>query len=161
MMDPGVVLQLAVLSLVLTVITVVDIRTQTIPDMATAVLGASGLGFAALDSITALQWAVADGVVYFLLFWGIRQGHWRLTGRVGMGFGDVKLAGAAGLWLTPALLPAFMGVAALSALLSLGTFAAFAGAGVLTRRIPFGPFLALGLLTCWLVKVSNASWEII
>ena len=161
MMELGVALQLAVLSVVLTVIAVVDIRTQTIPDVATAALALGGLGFAALESVAALQWAAADGLAYFMLFWAIRQGHLRMTGRLGMGFGDVKLAGAAGLWLTPALLPAFMGVAALSALLSLGAFAAFAGAGVLTRRIPFGPFLALGLLACWLVKVSNPSWGIV
>lgn len=161
MMDLGVVLQLALLSVVLTVIAVVDVRTQTIPDMATAMLAAGGLGFSAMDSIAALQWAVASGFGYFLLFWAIRQGHWRLTGRIGMGFGDVKLAGAAGLWLAPALLPEFVGIAAFSALLSIGALAAFAGPGVLTRRVPFGPFLALGLLACWLIKVSSPSWEII
>lgn len=152
-------LQLALLSVVLGIVTVVDVRTQTIPDRATAVLAAGGLVLAALASATAVAWALVSGAVYFLLFWAVREGHWRLTGRIGMGFGDVKLAGAAGLWLTPALLPVFMGFAAFSALVSVGALAAFAGSGVLTRRIPFGPFLALGLMACWLLKVSNITWE--
>jgi leader peptidase (prepilin peptidase) / N-methyltransferase len=155
MMETLIALQLALLSGILAVVTVVDVRTQTIPDVATALLAAGGLLFAALDSVTTLQWAAASGLVYFLLFWGIRGAHWRLTGRLGLGFGDVKLAAAAGLWLTPALLPFFMGAAAGSALLAIGVFAVFAGAGALSRRIPFGPFLAVGLLACWLVKVSN------
>lgn len=156
MMDIMPALQLALLSGVLAVVTVVDVRTRTIPDGATALLAVVGLLFAAMESVAALQWAVLSGAAYLLLFWSIRQGHFRMTGRIGMGLGDVKLAGAAGLWLTPALLPAFMGVAALSALLSIGAYAAVAGADVLSRRIPFGPFLALGLLACWLLKVTGS-----
>jgi hypothetical protein len=46
-----------------------------------------------------------------------------------MGFGDVKLAGAAGIWLTPALLPAFIGIAAGAALLSVAAVAVMRGQG--------------------------------
>lgn len=160
-MDMLVALQLALLSVTLAVVTVVDIRTQTIPDGATALLAAGGLLFAAADSLISLQWAAMSGLLYFLLFWAIRRGHWQLTGRIGMGFGDLKFAGAAGVWLTPALLPLFMGVAAMSALLMAGALAAVAGSTVLSRRIPFGPFLALGVLVCWLLKVSNPAWEML
>lgn len=160
-MQTLVILQLALLSTVLAVVTVVDVRSQTIPDTATALLAAGGLISATMDTVSSLQWAIAGGVIYFLVFWAIRRGHWQLTGRIGMGFGDVKLAGAAGLWLTPALLPVFMGVAAMTALFVVGAFAIVAGVGVLSRRIPFGPFLALALLTCWLLKVSNVTGEIL
>ena len=158
-MDANVLAQLALLSITLSVITIVDIRTQTIPDIATAVLALAGLAVQAIVSLEALQWAVTSGLIYFLFFWAVRQGHWRLTGRLGMGFGDVKLAGAAGIWLAPGLLPAFIGVAALSALLSVSAVAVYAGAGVMRRRIPFGPFLALSLLVCWLLKMSNLGLE--
>lgn len=158
-MEPIVLAQLAVLSVTLAVISIVDFGTQTIPDAATAALAVAGLAFEVMHSFEVLPWVVASGSIYFLLFWAIRQGHWRLTGRVGMGFGDVKLAGAAGLWLTPALLPAFVGIAAGIALMSVAAVAVCAGAGVLSRRIPFGPFLALSLLTCWLLKTSNFGLE--
>lgn len=161
MTDAMIMLQLGLLSVILAVVTVVDIRTQTIPDVATATLAAGGLLFAATDSVASLSWAVASGLAYLVLFWAIRLGHWQLTGRIGMGFGDVKLAGAAGLWLTPQLLPVFMGGAAVSALLVTGALAVFSGASVLRRRIPFGPFLAIGLLVCWLLKVSNPDWEML
>lgn len=161
MIDTVIILQLALLSGILAVVAVVDVRTQTIPDVATALLAGGGLLFAALDSFATLQWSMATGAVYFLLFWTIRRVHWQLTGRIGMGFGDVKLAGAAGLWLTPAFLPMFMGFAAISALLVAGAWANFAGPGFLSRRIPFGPFLAFSLLACWLLRVSSATWEIL
>jgi len=158
-MDLAVVAELALLSVTLSVITIVDFRTQTIPDVATALLAAGGLVFQAITSLETLQWAMASGLLYFLLFWAIRQGHWRVTGRLGMGFGDVKLAGAAGVWLAPGLLPAFIGIAAFSALLSVSAVAIYAGAGALSRRIPFGPFLALSLMVCWLLKMSNIGLE--
>lgn len=159
MMDLVAIAQLALLSITLSVITIVDIRTQTIPDIATAVLAVGGLMFQAVVSPEAFQWAMAGGLLYFLFFWAVRQGHWRVTGRLGMGFGDVKLAGAAGLWLAPGLLPAFIGIAAFSALLSVSAVAVYAGVGALSRRIPFGPFLALSLMVCWLLKVSNIGLE--
>lgn len=161
MIDTLTFLELALLSGVLAIVAVVDVRTQTIPDIATALLAGGGLLFAALDSFAALQWAVATGAVYLLLFWAIRWVHWQLTGRIGMGFGDVKLAGAAGLWLTPAFLPMFMGFAAISALLVAGAWASIAGPGFLSRRIPFGPFLAFSLLACRLLRVSGMTWEIL
>lgn len=158
-MDIMVIAELALLSVTLSVITIVDFRTQTIPDIATAALAIGGLAFQAIISLEALQWAVASGLMYFLFFWAIRRGHWQLTGRLGMGFGDVKLAGAAGIWLAPALLPTFVGIAAVSALLSVSAVAVYAGAGVLSRRIPFGPFLAVSLMACWLLKMANIGLE--
>ncbi len=54
---------------------------------------------------------------------------------VAMGYGDVKLLGALGAWLGPySLLALFLGVLA----------GAFVGLAFRQRKVPFGPYLALG-----------------
>jgi leader peptidase (prepilin peptidase) / N-methyltransferase len=61
----------------------------------------------------------------------------------GMGMGDVKLAGAMGLFLGSAVAPAML-VAFLSGTLVGLAIIAREGASARRRGIPFGPFLALG-----------------
>ncbi|AWW38211.1 peptidase A24 [Streptomyces sp. AS58] len=125
---------------------VVDLRVRRLPDVLTLPLGAAVvllLGVAALlpghagDWPTALLAALALGTGYFVLF---------LVNPAGMGFGDVKLALAAG---------AALGWYGWSGVL-FGTFAGFllgalyGGALVVVRKagrktaIPFGPFLLAG-----------------
>lgn len=74
----------------------------------------------------------------------------RLRGRPGLGQGDAKLFGVAGLWLGFEGLPSCLAVAVLSALTTVAvarrTGAAAAGAD---HAIPFGPHLALGLWLTW------------
>lgn len=68
----------------------------------------------------------------------------------GMGMGDVKLAGAAGLFLGLSIVPALLLAFLAGSLVGLGVMAA-QGAAARKRAIPFGPFLALGSLLALLV----------
>jgi leader peptidase (prepilin peptidase)/N-methyltransferase len=61
----------------------------------------------------------------------------------GMGMGDVKLAGAMGLYLGVSVIPALL-VAFLSGSVVGGVILAREGAGARKKAIPFGVFLALG-----------------
>lgn len=85
----------------------------------------------------------------------VMLGFKAIRGRDGMGLGDVKLTAALGAWLSPALLPPLI---LLAALLGLGV------AGLLWRRrgaegaqrIAFGACLAAAGFPLWLVAVGGS-----
>jgi len=133
----------AVLLAALIAITAIDLRLQIIPDAIT--LPGIIVGFLANLATLRVSWvdsaigiAVGGGI-----FWAILEGSLLVTGREGMGGGDVKLG---------AMLGAFLGwkVALLSIFLAvlLGGVVALVllGSRITGRKdpIPFGPFLAAG-----------------
>ena len=141
-MAPGdLLLALAPLPLTLP-ITWIDLKRRIIPDRLNLALLGIGL---ALTGWREAEWdallpRAGEVAVAFALFWGVRALHARLRGRIGLGLGDVKFLAAATAWTGLAGLPVLILVASLSALLVV----------VLRRldaatRLPFGPFLALGL----------------
>ena len=67
----------------------------------------------------------------------------RLRGRSGLGFGDVKLLAAMGLFLGPYVLATLL-AGSLAGTIGGLMGAARDGEAVSTRQIPFGPYLALG-----------------
>ncbi len=133
-----------------------DLRHFIIPDEAsfsTALLGltlAIGVPLLRGDGLegatTAGTAAVATGAGAFLIFWAI--GAWfRHFGRDALGFGDVKLAGAASVWLTPGDAAIALEIATLGAILVL----LLRRTGSLRETaVPFGAFLAPA---AWLVFV--------
>jgi leader peptidase (prepilin peptidase)/N-methyltransferase len=125
-----------------------DIRYLRIPNSINVALFVGGVLFRFQDAAhVALLSGVAALAVYVLI-WLLRDLHLRITGRVGLGLGDVKLIAAATPWLDIATFPVFLFAASFMALLS-----ALVAAGLLNswrnRRIPFGPFLATSLLLTW------------
>ncbi len=133
----------AVLLAALIAITAIDVRLQIIPDAIT--LPGIIVGFVANLATQRVSWVdSAIGIVVGGgIFWAILEGSLLLTGREGMGGGDVKLG---------AMLGAFLGwkVALLSIFLAvlLGGVVALVLLGSRTTGrkdpIPFGPFLAAG-----------------
>src|SRR5262245_48737124 len=133
----------AVLLAALVAITAIDLRHQIIPDAIT--LPGIIVGFLANLATLRVSWGdSAIGIVVGGgIFWAILEGSLLLTGREGMGGGDVKLG---------AMLGAFLGwkVALLSIFLAvlLGGIVALVLLGSRTTGrkdpIPFGPFLAAG-----------------
>lgn len=137
-----------------------DLERLIIPDGASASVAALGLAYAVAAPLRAgfgsavasadAAAALLTGGFAFALFWGIAAAYRRIRGHEGLGFGDVKLAGASALWLTPA-----------DATLALET-AAVAGLAVLLWRrrngvhheaaLPFGAFLAPA---AWLAFVAG------
>lgn len=87
------------------------------------------------------------------LFLLVRVAYRRLRGREGLGLGDVKLAGAAGAWLSLPILPISIEVAALAALAAY-VFRQRKRARVLRAvgRIPFGAFFAPAIWLGWLME---------
>lgn len=153
---------------VLVAIAAWDARLFLIPDTLSAAGALLGLAAAALtaggtaaDMTSATLLAVARGAVLAGLFLAIRTGYRLLRGHVGLGLGDVKLAGVAGIWLEPAGMVAAVEIAALSALAAIGVRHVLSGRTFRPRaRLPLGLFLAPAIWIAWVLErtVMPAIW---
>lgn len=121
-----------------------DVATYTIPDGASAAIALLGLVRAGLlgPDPAALGWSALHGLGAFAAMGAVRLGHARLSGREGIGFGDVKLAGALGVWLDPLAQAATLQVAALAALALVGLAVLRGAPADRSAAVPFGAFLA-------------------
>ena len=137
----------AALGLLCTAIALIDIRHGIIPDGLNLSIAALGLlkasivgGFAA--GAEAGAEAVATGIIVLLL----RQLYFIWRKIDGLGLGDVKLLAASAPWVGIAGIPMQLLIAALAALATMGGL--HLAGHTMTRRtsLPFGPFLAIGLL---------------
>ena len=137
----------AALGLLCVVIALIDIRHGIIPDglnVSVAVLGLLKVsiagGFAA--GVETVAEALATGVIFLLL----RQLYfvWRKVD--GLGLGDVKLLAASTPWVGIAGIPMLLLIAALAALATMGSLHLAGHAMTRQTSLPFGPFLAVGLL---------------
>ena len=139
----------------------IDWRTFVIPDVLNLCLGLSGCLYRLALSPADLLLHAGAGAGVFALFWLVRRGHVAATGRIGLGLGDVKMAGAAAVWISPWHLPVLVFGASFSALAVLLTRELATGGGVVRERQPFGPFLALSLALTWSAEQwagSNGEW---
>lgn len=132
----------------MTVIVYADLRWLIIPNAANALLLAGGIAFRLQEGLLDTATACISGLFIFTTLWLLRRWHNRVRGRIGLGLGDVKFMAIAGIWLDPALYPAFLFFASFPAL----AFALSTTRGeklLDERRIPFGPFLAGALTVTW------------
>jgi leader peptidase (prepilin peptidase) / N-methyltransferase len=144
----------AALALNMLAIAVIDWRYFIIPDELNAL--AIGLGLLAVgfddrgEKLTLALDASTRGATMAALFFAFRFAYRHLRGCEGMGLGDVKLAGVAGIWLDWPSLPIAVEIAAIAAL---GVFLSRhvqAGRALdpLTK-LPFGAFFAPAVWICW------------
>lgn len=147
----GAVLALAALCVVAAWISVEDLAFFRIADIAIA--AAAALGFAAryaVDGIDGMVWALVGGLAVFGGAAGFAAIYAQARGFEGLGFGDVKLLGASGVWLGVDGVPFQLILAGASAL-------AFVAVRLWVKRrawrarmrIPFGAFLAPALPIVW------------
>ena|SRR5271166_2200458 len=89
------------------------------------------------------------------LFLLVRIAYRRFRERDGLGFGDVKLAGAAGAWLSLPMLPISIEMAAAVALIAY-VFRQRKRARVLrdAGRVPFGAFFAPAIWLGWVTDTT-------
>jgi leader peptidase (prepilin peptidase)/N-methyltransferase len=143
-----------------------DLAAYLIPDWASLALAGLGLAHAIYlglpsdaglpndDRFYAAVSSIINGLLAFGLFLAVSRAYFWLTKREGLGFGDVKLAGALGLWLN------FSGFAIC---LQLATFAALAlvswqvwqGRRDRFAMLPLGAFLAPA---AWAVHIGLSLW---
>jgi len=150
---------LVVLALASLLLAWIDLRRGIIPDWLNLMIATLGLArIAILDDWPLALGAAAEGILTGAIVWLLRWLYFRLRQRQGLGLGDVKLLAAAAIWV---------GIAGIPMLLLVASLAALAAAGILhltgekmTRQtaLPFGPFLALGLLTT--LALQQTGWII-
>jgi leader peptidase (prepilin peptidase) / N-methyltransferase len=146
------------LAILMIAIAVSDARHFIIPDP--LVLAALGLGLlqAALVPSENLLAAMADsvlrGLTLALAFWSLRKAYKWFRGRDGIGFGDVKLAAVAGVWLDWAAITCAVEIAALTALAAIAILAMRGIAITRKTRVPFGCFFAPAIWLAWLVDIT-------
>lgn len=125
----------------------IDIRHGIIPNGINLSIAGLGLLKASVeDGVAAGAEAAIAAAAIGALFWLLRRLYFAWRKIDGLGLGDVKFLAAATPWT---------GIAGIPMLLLIATLAALAAAGCLlwtkqsiTRQtsLPFGPFLAIGLL---------------
>lgn len=126
---------------VMIALSVIDLRTQLLPDSLTLPLLWAGLALSLFPIFVPPNTAIVGAMAGYLSLWSIYHLFRLLTGKEGMGYGDFKLLAAIGAWL---------GWQALPMVILLSSFVgALVGIGlVIFRRhdrqvpIPFGPYLA-------------------
>jgi leader peptidase (prepilin peptidase)/N-methyltransferase len=125
----------------------IDIRHGIIPDWLN--LAIAGLGLLKIiltgDPLAAIE-ALGEGAAIGAAFWLLRRLYFSFRGAQGLGLGDVKLLGAAGIWVGIAGLPMLLLVATLTALACAGGMQLAGRSLTAQTSMPFGPFLAAGLL---------------
>lgn len=128
--------------LTLLVLSVIDFRTQLLPDAITLPLLWAGLAYQLLFQPLMLPSAVIGAMAGYLVLWGFYWLFKLVTGKEGMGYGDFKLLAALGAWLgwqwLPLLLILSAGLGAILGILLQLLVPRLRGA-----PMPFGPYLAV------------------
>ena len=127
---------------VLITLTLIDLKTQLLPDSLTLPLLWLGIFLSLFDVFTDLTSSVIGAMAGYMILWSVYQLFKLLTGKEGMGFGDFKLLAALGAWMGYSYLP--------QVILVSSVVGSVFGIGMLiigkTRQqqpIPFGPYLAV------------------
>ena len=125
----------------LVTLTVIDLRTQLLPDAITLPLMWLGLLLSFWPLFADMPSALAGAIAGYLSLWSVFQLFRLITGKEAMGYGDFKLLAALGAWLGWQSLPMII-------LLS-SVVGATVGIGLIVLRrqgkeipIAFGPYLA-------------------
>ena len=133
-------------------LSVIDFRTQLLPDKLTLPLLWLGLVFNAQSGLIDLHDAVYGAVAGYGVLWCVYWGVWLVCHKEGLGYGDFKLLAAAGAWCGWQTLPMILLIA------SLGGIGYAIVSQLLQRRtittIAFGPWLALGSM----INLGYLAW---
>ncbi len=132
-----------------------DFKAFFLPDRLTLLLALGGAAHAFVIHDPAPLEAFIGAVLAALLLGSVAAFYKKWRGVDGLGFGDVKLLAAGALWIGPWGLGPALCVATFSALLVIGFVTLAQGAWKRDRLLPFGPFLALGILSVWLAGNFN------
>ena len=146
-----------IFTLSLVVITFIDLDHKIIPDIISLPGIAAGIAVSFLPGtifwLDSLIGAIAGGGILFL----VAVGYERMTGREGMGGGDIKLLAMIGAWMGWKPLPLVLLTSSLSGAVIGALFIWFSGKGYRVQ-IPFGPFLSFGAILCLFFGGDILSW---
>jgi leader peptidase (prepilin peptidase)/N-methyltransferase len=135
----------------------IDLRRGIVPDWLNLAIAVIGLARAViLDSWSAALGAGCEGIVIGAIVWLLRRLYFMFRKFQGLGLGDVKLLAASGIWVGVAGVPVQLLVASLTALAAAGVMQLAGRTMTRQTSLPFGPFLALGLLVT--LALQSSGW---
>ncbi len=152
--SPEAAVALAALGAVLVALAVVDLEHGLLPNVLNLAAVPPALAVAWLDAGTLVP-ALVGGAVAGLAAWALKAGFRAMTGRDGLGWGDVKFLAVAGLVLAPWQWPVFLILAGAGGAV-LGAVWRSTGRGA---EFPFGPALIGALLAVLLFPETAAMLE--
>jgi leader peptidase (prepilin peptidase)/N-methyltransferase len=161
MLPPMAAVATGVLALLMSLITLIDLRHFIIPNVLSfpaVPLGmlANILVFHPEDWSAGLTESLIGAILAGGSFYLLRAAWLHLRGIDGLGMGDVKLAAVAGAWLGPSLLAPACLASALAGLGAVAIMALRPGRKiVMSDEIPFGSFIAPVILGFWIWRVFD------
>ena len=150
---------LVLLALACLVLAWIDFRHGIIPDWLNLLVGVAGLAQAwLLEGWGSALAAALEGLIIGAVVLTLRWLYFRLRGHHGLGLGDVKLLAASAVWIGVAGIPMQLLVGSVTALIA--AVALHVTGRTMTRltALPFGPFLALGLLAT--LALQQQGWVV-
>lgn len=147
------------LALACLVLAWIDFRHGIIPDWLNLLVGVAGLAQAWLiEGWGSALAAALEGLIIGAVVFTLRWLYFRLRGHHGLGLGDVKLLAASAVWIGVAGIPMQLLVGSVTALIA--AVALHVTGRTMSRQtaLPFGPFLALGLLAT--LALQQQGWVV-
>ena len=138
----------AVLGTLLAFIAVDDFLFYRVRNPANALLAGFGLLFCLANG--QVIDGLAGGALGFALIYGAAWAYRSWRGREGIGMGDAKLLGAGGIWTGAQDVPLALFVACACALVASALWPRIFRREKPGGKIPFAPFLCLGISAAWL-----------
>lgn len=130
---------------VLVALALLDLQSRVLPNTFTLTLTVTGIAASLIGLTVTIHQALLGLALGYLSFYILQLLYRRLTGRTGVGFGDLKLAAALGVWLGWQPLTLVIMLASLSASF-VGLLLILFKCKHRNHYIPFGPFLVLSAL---------------
>ena len=161
LLPPVTAVATGVLALLMSLITLIDLRHFIIPNVLSfpaVPLGALAniMVFHPQDWSAGLTESLVGAVLAGGSFYLLRAAWLRLRGIDGLGMGDVKLAAVAGAWLGPSLLASACLASAMAGLGAVAITALRPGRKIaMNDEIPFGSFIAPVILGFWIWRVFD------
>jgi leader peptidase (prepilin peptidase) / N-methyltransferase len=135
----------------------IDLRRGIIPDWLNLAIAAIGLAKTVLlDGWASGLSAGCEGIVIGVIVWLLRRLYFMFRKFQGLGLGDVKLLAASGIWIGVTGVPIQLLIASLTALTAACIMQLAGQAMTRLTPLPFGPFLALGLVAT--VSLQQGGW---
>lgn len=134
----------------LSVLSAIDLVRMRLPDVLTLPLLAGGLVFVSAAGSDTLAWHFASAILGAASIYLFAWSYLRFRGLDGIGLGDAKLFAVAGAWVGAEGLASVLLLACATGLL-FAILMRLRGQEIGGQsRIPFGPFLSVGLWVIWL-----------
>src|SRR5215475_7394013 len=128
-------------------IALIDIRHGIIPDgLNLSIAGLGLLKAAASGGLATSAETIVAAIAVGAIFWLLRRLYFAWRKIDGLGLGDVKFLAASTPWIDISGIPMLLLIATLTALAAVGSLRLAGQTMTRQTSLPFGPFLAIGLL---------------